>query len=115
MLQLVKRTLWPPEKHNLTALPLTSSPLHPVTLPDAARLKAGIPATAAFYSFCYPATKSVHRLTKLAVLAREGVDLRDPFVQWLRCGAFLYFDFKCASLPPRYPIRVCRSAERAPD
>ena len=35
-------------------MPLVASPINTVTLPDAARARAGIPKDAMFYCYCYP-------------------------------------------------------------
>ena len=50
-LQALKRVLCPAEEH---FVPLISAPLSTVTLPEPARVKAGIPPEAMFYCFCYP-------------------------------------------------------------
>ena len=69
---------------------LISSPLNSVTLPDASRVKAAIPTTASFYSYCYPVVQSI-----TDAMAVQGLKLNeaDPLVMFLTMGGFIYYDF----------------------
>ena len=89
---------------------LVSSPITSVTLPEAARTRAGIPPEAMFYCFCYPVLAtfggrsksngfedqecSQERMARLEQLKNleEPLDTSDPFVCLLFYGGFLYFD-----------------------
>ena len=65
-------------------IPLQSSPISNVTVPEAVKVRAGIPASAMFYCFCYPLLGTNSKTAQ--------VDDSDPFVCLLRYGGFLYFD-----------------------
>jgi hypothetical protein len=68
------------------------SPLHSLTLPDAARARAAIPPSGSFYAFCHsPTTSDVEATAGSAI---KGLVLHDPIVAWLLTGAYAYFDFK---------------------
>lgn len=70
-------------------LVLKVSPIHAVTLPAEARVRASIPLHAAYYSFCYP----IHLDNQIPIdlVKSMGIDCMDPLVTWLLIGGFLYF------------------------
>lgn len=74
-----------------SSLRLMSSPLHAVTLPDMSRTRAAIPTSASFYSFCYPAIRSVAMNQQLR---QTTINRSDPFVLLFTVGAFIYYDHK---------------------
>ena len=117
-LKKLKQMVCPDEEYFVT---LISAPLSTVTLPEPARVKAGIPPTAMFYCFCDPLI-STNRPSSSEALAQAGggaqpagggddsdpdaelvmsrmhqvdemqLDMDDPFVNLLCMGGFLYFD-----------------------
>ena len=90
-LRALRTLIWPNNQVDETYT-LLVSPIHSLTLPDAARARAGIPTSGSFYAFCHsPATSEVE---KNAASVIPGLDLSDPMVAWLISGAYIYFDFK---------------------
>jgi len=87
-LQLVMKAVWPEEQHR-RFFSVFASPLNGVTLLEAARVKASIPASAKFYSFICPMPETREALLALQELE---IDQDDPFVMMLRVGAYIYFD-----------------------
>lgn len=69
---------------------LLSSPLNSITLPDAARARASIPPSGAFYSFCHAAASAEAAAEALSSI--DNLNQSDPLVAFLLNGAYLYFD-----------------------
>merc|ERR1711957_890148 len=62
------------------------SPLHPINLPEAARVAANVPQTAAYFAWCYPFASDWNV---------ESDDwATDPDVLFLVVGGYVYFDNK---------------------
>ena len=115
----LKELICPEATHYATLL---ASPIHTVTLPEAARARAGIPESARFYCFCYPpagtagtagmkdselaahdaplpsfpiktfADESKRAQSMMKSLEALKLDMSDPFVALIMYGGFLYFD-----------------------
>lgn len=106
-LAALREHLWPKEASPMHTLRV--SPLHCLTLPDAARARAGIPTHAAFYAFCHPpdasseaeggsvtakAAEEAAAVERTATKVVPGLAASDPLVAWLLTGAYVYFDYK---------------------
>lgn len=89
-LQALRALIWP-EDTSAETYSLLVSPLHSVTLPDAARARAAIPPSGAFYAFCHSPTTADIEAAAGSVI--KGLVLHDPIVAWLLTGAYVYFDF----------------------
>ena len=78
-LEKLKESIFSPKENEGSFLTLASSPLHAVTLHDAARLRAAIPDDAAFVSFCYPcASETLELREKLAEDLDRGCAISAP-------------------------------------
>ena len=87
-------------KSQVKYISLFSSPVKAVTDSHKAREIAHIPQAAAFYSYCYPYefTRTVDGTTwgsefLAEDLQAQGIKTNDPFVTWILCGGFIYYDY----------------------
>ena len=83
-LAALKEELCPGMGDDEQFMSLQSSPISNVTVTEATKVRAGIPASAMFYCFCYPRLGTNPKTSQ--------ADDSDPFVCLLRYGGFLYFD-----------------------
>ena len=94
--QHLKKALFPQDDLS-PWVELWCSPLSAVTLAREARQRADIPNEATFFSFCYPMRPKASEEEEEEQQQQQHAppwNERDPFVQFLLNGGFIYFDFQ---------------------